>query len=141
MDWPKLYETDWFKSRPANVQAAMKKYPVEKFYQKKDDSHNPIRVYGIVENADGTVDRAHVIIAHKRVPHGIVGGYSLDDLEEVKEWSENQLWIIKTMDSDNRNAFLEKDGVEFYILNGPYSGNNQNYQYSNCGSCGHCNSN
>ena len=138
MDWSKLCDTDWFKSRPIPVQDAMKQYPAEKFYQKKDCPQSAVRIYGMVENADGTVDKAHVITAHIREPHGIIGGYPLDDLEEVNNWSEDQISAIKTMSIYHQEAFLKKDGVVAYMLDGPYSDNNQNYQ---CYSCGHYNSN
>ncbi len=111
MDWLKLLETDWFKSRPDAVRKAIIQYPYNKFYQKKDESHTPIRMYGMLENADGTVDHAHVITAHIMSPINILDGYPLDDIEEIDEWSENQLGIIKTMGKNHQDSFLKKDGV------------------------------
>ena len=116
MDWPKLCETDWFKSRPMPAQNAIRQYPYNKFYQKKDESHTPIRIYGMMENADGTVDHAHVMTAHIMMPINIIGGYSLDDLEPVDEWSENQLLTIKTMGKNRQDSFLKKDGVFAIML-------------------------
>ena len=94
----------------------MKKYPVEKFYQKKDNLHSPIRIYGMVENSNKIITKAYVIVAHfSGTPLNIIGGYNLKDLEEVDQWSKDQISIIKKMSEYHRNAFLKKDGVAKYI--------------------------
>ncbi len=113
--WSNLCETDWFKNQPHAVQDAIKKYPYNKFYQTKCNSHRPIRICGMFENNDETVDKAYAIIAHPAISDIMIGVYPLADMEEVNQWSDNQLLTIKTIDENNQYVFLKKDGVIEYM--------------------------
>ncbi len=119
MDWEKTRQSDWFKSLPQHVQKAKRDFPEEEFYQRKDIKL-PVRIYGIGELKEkDDKDQTKLVIegvsAHIGWVNDVVGGYALDDVEQVESWTDKQIRIINTLPKKHQEAFLKKDGVFAYI--------------------------
>lgn len=108
--WNKLLETEWFTSRPPEVQRLIRKYPFWKFYQrKKFDTKNPVRIWGVAEKKSGEFS-LHATTAHLLFVNDTLNGLEEDDVEEVDAWNFIQSAFIASLQPEVRHAFLNPFG-------------------------------
>ncbi len=102
----KVYQSEWFHSRPHRVQELFRAYPPWGFYVLRD-TDIPVRHYGIIEYVDGTLG-FHAHIAQSHWTTKVVGGIPEGRIERVPWWNEEQLQYIEK--NDFPRAFLEPLG-------------------------------
>lgn len=101
-----IFQSEWFLSRPQRVQDLFRTYPPWGFYVIKD-THIPVRHYGVIEYADGTLG-FHAHVAHPHWTEKVVGGIPEISLERVPWWTPEQLELLQK--NDFPRAFLEPFG-------------------------------
>lgn len=85
---------EWFKSRTQAVQDAFLALPFEKFYTDKATQTAVYRIYGVIENKDGSV-AYHAVSARVGWTHDVIDGIPAENLVQLDRWNDNHLEKIR----------------------------------------------
>lgn len=91
----KLEEQDWFKQRPEHIKKLYRELPVFGFFKIKS-SGRPTRITGFHELENGQITaQTHNFLIGMNMLNSTVGGWPIEDLELVPNWSKKDIEDIE----------------------------------------------
>jgi hypothetical protein len=111
-----FYNSEWFKERPDIIKKCFKEYPCSKFYKHKD-SDLLFRITGFHETESGEI-LAQTNTLFIGMINKTIGGYPLNELIKLDEWSEEDIRKINFKIGgigDLKYVFLHPMGYLFLL--------------------------
>lgn len=105
----KILKTPGALPKDAAMRSVYYDYPMTGFYQYKSKVTYPIRIFGVMKYADGSLG-VHAVTAHLGWCNIVIDGLPVSDIERVDAWSEGHMQFINTLTEHQRLLFLNPNG-------------------------------
>jgi len=108
---------DWFKQRPLHIQNAFKQFPVTSFYKSRDNGRLA-RITGFHEDENEKIcAQTGTLMLGMPFANSTIGGWPIENLEKVEQWSAEDLENIELYTGGNRDLeyiFRNPFGFRFF---------------------------